>query len=115
MQKQEVLEELAKLSLVHQVGQAAFLWSRTSGSIQGLTDKRQRQQLLGGFLHVVCETARLSSAETAAAAYVVGLLTGSDTDAMSAARKTLCATQDGQLFRQGMEEATRIFESAWHH
>jgi hypothetical protein len=115
MQKQEVLEELAKLSLVHQVGQAAFLWSRTSGSILGLTDTTQQQQLLGGFLHVVCETARLSSAETAAAAYVVGLLTGSDTDAIAAARKTLCASPDERLFRQGMDEASRMLNSGWRH
>lgn len=115
MQNQDVLEELAKLSLVHQVGQAAFLWSRTSGSILRLTDKTEQQRLLGGFLHVVCETARLSAAETAAAAYVVGLLTGSDTDAMAAARNTLCASRDEQLFRQGMDEAIRVFESGWRH
>lgn len=115
MQNQDVLEELAKLSLVHQVGQAAFLWSRTSKSILNLPDKAQQQRLLGGFLHVVCETARLSAAETAAAAYVVGLLTGTDTDAMAAARNTLCATPDERLFQKGMDEASRILENGRRH
>lgn len=115
MKSDIVLEELEKLHTVHQVGQAAFLWSRTSGCLLCLADRSHRQQMLGGFLHGVCTTARLSAAETATAAYVVGLLTGDNTDAMYSARNTLGVDQQDTFFQQGLDEAARIFAGGRSH
>jgi hypothetical protein len=115
MKSDLVLEELEKLHTVHQVGQATFLWSRTSGCLLCLADRNHRQQMLGGFLHGVCTTARLSAAETATAAYVVGLLAGDNIDALSAARNTLGADQQDRFFQQGLDEAARIFEGGCRH
>jgi hypothetical protein len=112
MQHDDALAELEKLSLVHRVGQAAFLWFRTGKALRGLDDKSDQQGKLGGFVHGMCLAARLDAAETAAAAYVVGLLTGEDEDALAAARKTLCTDRRSRVFQQGVYEAIQLLERA---
>jgi len=112
MQQDDALDELEKLFLVHQVGQAAFLWFRTGKALRGLHDKSDQQRKLGGFVHGMCLAARLGTAETATAAYVVGLLTGEDEDALACARRALSTDTNNTLFRQGLTEAIELLRQS---
>jgi len=112
MHTDRALAQLDQLALVHRISQATFLWSRTAQALRAGLEAEQRRAMLDGFFHGVTVSAGLLPVQVAAAAYVIGLLTGEGEDALSVARHTLCADRDDAWFARGVEEALRMLDRA---